>query len=127
MGSAGSSQEDVPVADDAETTGFKLDDAGIVRVMAADSSPRSVELLFVTRRTSGVGRRMESVVASLQSRNRGRVAIRTVDADANADLVARLGVRDVPTLVFVRDAQTVLTLEGKATLEELEQALESCS
>jgi thioredoxin-like negative regulator of GroEL len=86
-----------------------------------------VELLFITRRTSGVGRRMESVVASLQSRNRDRVAIRTVDADTNADFVARLGVREVPTLVFQRDARTVLTLEGKATLEELEQALDSCT
>ncbi len=86
-----------------------------------------VELLFVTRKTSGVGRRMESVVASLQSRNRDRVVIRTVDADTDADLVAELGVREVPALVFMRADHGVLTLEGKATLEELERALESCS
>ena len=92
----------------------------------AESNPRSVDVLFVTRETSGVGRRMESVVASLQSRNRGRVAIRKVDADANADVVAQLGVREIPSLVFVLDDRSVVTLEGKATLEELEQALESC-
>jgi thioredoxin-like negative regulator of GroEL len=93
----------------------------------AESSPRSVELLFVTRKTSGLGRRMESVVASLQSRNRDRLAIRKVDADANADVVARLGVREIPSVVFVLDDRSVLTLEGKATLEELEQALDSCT
>lgn len=86
-----------------------------------------VELLFVTRSTSGVGRRMESVVASLQSRNRDRVAITKVDADTNADLVAELGVREVPALVFMQADRSVLTLEGKATLEELELALESCT
>jgi thioredoxin-like negative regulator of GroEL len=103
-------------------------DAGIVRSMSAEANPpRRVELLFVTRRTSGVGRRMESVVASLASRNRDRVAIRKVDADSDADLVARLGVRDVPVLIFVHDDRRVLTLEGKATLEELERALESCT
>ena len=51
--------------------------------------------------------------------------IRKVDADANADLVAELGVREVPALVFMGADRGVLTLEGKATLEELEQALDS--
>jgi len=81
-----------------------------------------VQLLFVTSKTSGVGRRMESVVASLQSRNRGRVAIRRVDADDDAQLVARLGVSEIPALVFVRD-EGLVKLEGRATLEELEQVL----
>lgn len=86
-----------------------------------------VQLIFVTRRTSGVGRRMESVVASLQSHNRDRVAIRKVDADDDADLVAQLGVREVPALVFRHGDGSVVTLEGRATLEELEHALDACS
>ena len=85
-----------------------------------------VQLIFITRRTSGVGRRMESVVASLQSRNRDRIAIRTVDADDDADLVEQLGVREVPTLVFLQGDRNI-TLEGRATLEELEHALDACT
>ena len=86
-----------------------------------------VQLIFVTRRTSGVGRRMESVVASLQSRNRDRIAIRKVDADDDADLVAQLGVQEVPALVFLHGERNVVTLEGRATLEELEHALDACA
>ena len=70
---------------------------------------------------------MESVVASLQSRNRDRVVIQKVDADADADVVAELGVREVPALVFLRGDRGVVTLEGRATLEELEQALDACA
>ena len=84
-----------------------------------------VQLIFVTRRTSGVGRRMESVVASLQSRNRDRIAIRKVDADDDADLVEELGVREVPALVFLHRGRRVARLEGRATLEELEHVLDA--
>jgi thioredoxin-like negative regulator of GroEL len=70
---------------------------------------------------------MESVVASLQSRNRDRIAIRTVDADDDADLVAQLGVQEVPALVFLHGERNVVTLEGRATLEELEHALDACA
>ena len=68
---------------------------------------------------------MESVVASLQSRNRDRVAIRKVDADDEADLVAELGVGEVPALVFLHRGRGVVRLEGRATLEELEHALDA--
>lgn len=84
-----------------------------------------VQLIFVTRRTSGVGRRMESVVASLQSRNRDRIAIRKVDADDDADLVEELGVREVPALVFLHRGRRIVRLEGRATLEQLEHALDA--
>ena len=93
----------------------------------SETPVQPVQLIFVTRRTSGVGRRMESVVASLQSRNRDRVVIRTVDADDDADLVARLGVHEVPALVFLQRDRGAVTLEGRATLEELEQALDACA
>ncbi len=66
-------------------------------------------------------------MASLQSRNRDRVAIRKVDADDDADLVAQLGVQEVPALVFLHRDRSVVTLEGRATLEELERALDACA
>jgi thioredoxin-like negative regulator of GroEL len=98
-----------------------------VGISTEETSVHPVQLIFVTRRTSGVGRRMESVVASLQSRNRDRIAIRTVDADDDADLVAQLGVQEVPALVFLHGERNVVTLEGRATLEELEHALDACA
>ena len=90
-------------------------------------APVPVQLIFVTRRTSGIGRRMESVVASLQSRNRDRIAIRTVEADDDAALLAQLGVREVPALVFLHGDRPAVRLEGRATLEELEHALDACA
>ncbi|HEY5059106.1 MAG TPA: thioredoxin domain-containing protein [Gaiellaceae bacterium] len=86
-----------------------------------------IQLLFVTGRTSGVGRRMESVIASLQARNRGRVAVHRLDADAQPELAAWLGVRSIPTVLFLRDRQPIACLRGRATLEELEQVLERCA
>jgi thioredoxin-like negative regulator of GroEL len=86
-----------------------------------------VDVVFVTRHTSGVARRMESVVASLQTRNRARVAVRVVDADANPRVVSRLGVQEVPAVVFLRDSCTVACLQGRATLEELEEILKACA
>jgi thioredoxin-like negative regulator of GroEL len=94
---------------------------------AAPPSGGRVDVLFVTKRTSGVGRRMESVVASLLTRNRARVALRVVDADAQPELVERLGVRDVPAVVFVQDRHPVACLQGRATLEDLEEILKACA
>ena len=93
--------------------------------VAPTSGP--VPVLFVTNRTSGVGRRMESVVASLQTRNRGRVSVRVVDADAEPELVTQLGVRVIPAIVFFRDRAAIACVHGRATLEELEETLEHCA
>ena len=86
-----------------------------------------VRVLFVTQKTSGVARRMESVVASLQTRNRSRVAVRVVDADEEPELVVRLGVRVIPAVVFLHDRRAVARVDGRATLEELEEVLTRCA
>ncbi len=90
--------------------------------MAKVDDTGALEVLFVTRRTSGVGRRMESVLAALQVRRRN-LRIVHVDADAQPDLVGKLGVRQVPTTVFLKQHQPVATICGRATLEELEGVL----
>jgi thioredoxin-like negative regulator of GroEL len=82
-----------------------------------------LRLLFVTRATSGVGRRMESILATLQTRKRDSVQIQRVDADVETDLVGRLGVDQIPTLVFVKDRRSVARISGRATLEEIENVL----
>jgi thioredoxin-like negative regulator of GroEL len=89
--------------------------------VAVDSS--DLRLLFVTRRTSGVGRRMESVLATLQSRGHDGLSIHRVDADAEPDLVGHLGVDQIPTLVFIKNRRSVAQICGRATLDEIESVL----
>jgi thioredoxin-like negative regulator of GroEL len=86
-----------------------------------------LRVLFVTRRSSGVGRRMESVLATLQTRTRNGVRVYTIDADADSDLVERLGVRQVPALVFMKDRQSVAQICGRATLDEIKSVLAALS
>lgn len=82
-------------------------------------------VFLVTRRTSGVGRRMESVVARLQLRERGRVRVCRVDADARPDVVRRLRVREIPSIVIVRDVMPLAWLPGRTTLADIERAISS--
>jgi thioredoxin-like negative regulator of GroEL len=80
-------------------------------------------VLLVTRRTSGVGRRMESVLARLQVRERERVRVARVDADDRPDLVQRLGVQEIPSIVMFRDRKRFACLRGRATLGDVERTL----
>jgi thioredoxin-like negative regulator of GroEL len=72
-------------------------------------------LLFFTKRTSGPARRMESLIAHVARKERRRLTVVSVDADENADLVERLQVEQIPTLVVVKDRSAVGRLEGRAT------------
>ena len=93
------------------------------RAQAVPSRQQKLGLVFVTRRTSGVGRRMESIVATLQTRQRGRLGVRTVDADAEPELVRRLGLDQLPAVVIVKDRRAVECVCGRMTLEELERVI----
>jgi thioredoxin-like negative regulator of GroEL len=78
----------------------------------ADAS--DILVLLVTRRTSGVGRRMESVLARLQVRERDRVRVARVDADDRPDLVQRLGVQEIPSIVMLRGRTRLACLRRRA-------------
>jgi thioredoxin-like negative regulator of GroEL len=81
-------------------------------------------LVLVTRRTSGVGRRMESMLARLQLRVRRRgIEVRRIDADDKPELVRRLNVDEIPSIVVLEDRRPVARLRGRVTLSEVEQAL----
>jgi thioredoxin 2 len=71
--------------------------------------------LFFTKRTSGPARRMESLIAHVARKERNRLTVVSVDADENTDLVERLSVDKIPTLVVVKDRSAVGRLEGRAT------------
>jgi thioredoxin-like negative regulator of GroEL len=85
--------------------------------------PSDVLVLLVTKRTSGVGRRMESVLARLQVRERDRVRVARVDADDRPDLVERLGVQEIPSIVMFKGRKRFACLRGRTTLGDVERTL----
>jgi thioredoxin 1 len=57
-------------------------------------------LVFFSSERSGPARRMESLLAHLERKERQRLRVRRVDVDANPELAERFKVDVVPTLVL---------------------------
>jgi thioredoxin-like negative regulator of GroEL len=89
--------------------------------MARDSRPL---LVFFTSPRSGPARRMESLVAHIARKERGRLRVIQVDVDQRGDLVEKLGVQEVPTLVLVVDRKAVGRIAGRASAPKIEALLE---
>jgi thioredoxin-like negative regulator of GroEL len=68
---------------------------------------------------------MESLLAHIAHKERERLHVRRVDAEAHPRLVRRFGVHKVPTLVFVRDKQIVDRIDGRASMPQIEALLET--
>jgi thioredoxin-like negative regulator of GroEL len=81
-------------------------------------------LLFFTTRTSGPARRMESLVAHVARKQRGRLTVVSVDADENAELADRLDVEKIPTLVLVKGQSTIGRFDGRATGDQIDALIE---
>ena len=92
-----------------------------IRDIVAHSA--DILVLLVTSRTSGVGRRMKSVLAQLPVRERHRVRIARVDADDRPDLVRHLGVQEIPSIVMFQGRRRLACLKGRATLGDVERTL----
>jgi thioredoxin-like negative regulator of GroEL len=88
-----------------------------------DPRRRSPLLLFFVSSRSGPARRMQSVVSWLYVRERRRLRLRTVDADARPDLVASFGLAGAPALVLVKDHRVVACVEGRATGRQIDEAI----
>ena len=88
----------------------------------ADGTERSL-LLFFTRKTSGPARRMESLIAHIARKERERLRVVSVDADANSDLAERLDVTEIPTIVLVSEDAPVGRLEGRATGGQIDELI----
>jgi thioredoxin 1 len=80
-------------------------------------------LLFFTAATSGPARRMESLLAHLARKERARLRISRIDVDESPELVERLAVTEVPTLVLVKDRRPVARLEGRVSAPQIERML----
>ena len=82
-------------------------------------------LLFFTTSRSGPARRMESLLAHLARKERSRLSISRIDADASPDWVERLRITQVPTLVLIKDRRPVARLEGRVSAPQIERMIET--
>jgi len=81
-------------------------------------------LVFFTRSTSGPARRMESLLAHVQRKERDRLRVRRIDADEHPELLEKFAVEEVPSLVLVIDQRVVDRIDGRANMPRIEQLLE---
>ena len=89
--------------------------------MTPDDRP---QLVFFSSRRSGPARRMESLLAHIARKERGRLRVSKVDVDDRPDLAERFRVRQVPSLALVVERRVVSRLEGRATAPRIESMLE---
>ncbi len=81
-------------------------------------------LVFFSSERSGPARRMESLLAHLERKERQRLRVRRVDIDAHPELAERFRVQVVPTLVLVKDKRAVARLDGRTSAPRIEAMLE---
>ena len=81
-------------------------------------------LVFFTDERSGPARRMESLLAHLERKERGRLRVQHIDVDRHPDLVRRLHVGSVPTLLLIKDKRVVERLEGRVSAPKIERMLD---
>ena len=66
---------------------------------------------------------MESVLAHIARKERGRVRVTRVDVEEQPELAKRFRVTEVPTLVLVADKRAVARLDGRVSAPRIEQML----
>jgi thioredoxin 2 len=81
-------------------------------------------LAFFTEPSSGPARRMESLLAHLARKERGRLRIAHVDVGRRPELATRLNVDTVPTLLLIKDSRVVGRLEGRVSAPRIERMLD---
>ena len=81
-------------------------------------------LLFFWSERSGPARRMESLLAHLERKERQRLRVRRVDVDTNPELAERFKVDIVPTLILVKNRKAVSRLDGRTSAPRIEAMLE---
>ena len=91
---------------------------------AAAGHQRRNLLVFFSAGHSGPARRMESLLAHLERKERHRLSVKRVDVDEEPELAERFEVRSVPTLILVRGKRAVARLEGRAKASEIEELVD---
>jgi thioredoxin 2 len=81
-------------------------------------------LAFFTEPRSGPARRMESLLAHLARKERGRLRVARVDVGKRPEVASRLNVDTVPTLLLIKDNRVVGRLEGRVSAPRIERMLD---
>ena len=81
-------------------------------------------LVFFANERSGPARRMESLIAHIARKERGRLRVRRVDTDERPDLAERFAVSEIPSLVLVKGRRAVARLDGRSSAPRIERMLE---
>ena len=81
-------------------------------------------LLFFSSPRSGPSRRMESLLAHLARKERGRLKVVQIDVDARRRLADRLGIESAPSLVLAQGNRVLARHEGRASAPQIEAMLE---
>jgi thioredoxin 1 len=80
-------------------------------------------LLFFATTRSGPARRMESLLAHLARKERGRLQIWRIDADERPEWVERLKIDAIPTLILIKNRKAVARLEGRVSAPQIDRML----
>jgi thioredoxin 2 len=91
---------------------------------AAAGRKRRNLLVFFSAGHSGPARRMESLLAQLERKERHRLSVKRVDVEDEPELAERFEVRSVPTLILVTGRRAVARIEGRAKAAEIEQLVD---
>jgi thioredoxin-like negative regulator of GroEL len=67
---------------------------------------------------------MESLLAHLARKERGRLRTTKIDVESRPDLAEKFRVATVPTLVLVKENRAVARLDGRASAPKIERMLE---
>jgi thioredoxin 1 len=67
---------------------------------------------------------MESLLAHLARKERGRLRTTKVDVETHPELAQKFGVESVPALVLVKDKRAVARIDGRASAPKIERMLE---
>jgi thioredoxin-like negative regulator of GroEL len=89
--------------------------------MSDDARPL---LVFFFSARSGPCRRMESLVAHFARKDRDRLRVVQVDVENRADLVEKLSIERVPTLVLVANRKAIARIDGRASAPRIEAMLD---
>jgi len=65
-------------------------------------------------------RRLAPTIAELASEYEGRLRVAKVDVDANPAITSQLGIRAMPTLLFLKDGKVVSSLVGAHPKDQIE-------
>lgn len=81
-------------------------------------------LVFFCSVRSGPARRMESLLAHIARKERGRLRVMRVDVDERPELAQRFKVETVPTLTLVVEKRVVDRIDGRASAPAIERMIE---